>query len=102
MSNDETPSSSFGDLEEYASSWAESGFDTEAISEHFNHNIRLSDIEDIETTIHHCETLRKRLALANEEKTYLERLRNPFNVEDVELDFMEWSKTNLPWESGYP
>ena len=100
MSSDETTSSSFGDLEEHASSWAESGFDTEAISEHFDHNIRLSDIEVIETTIHRCETLRKRLALTTEEKTYLERLRNPFNVEDVELDFMEWSKTNLPWESA--
>ena len=100
MSSDETTPSSFGDLEEHASSWAESGFDTEAISEHFDHNIRLSDIEVIETTIHRCETLRKRLALATEEKTYLERLRNPFNVEDVELDFMEWSKTNLPWESA--
>ena len=100
MSSDETTSSSFGDLEEHASSWAESGFDTEAISEHFDHNIRLSDIEEIETTIHRCETLRKRLALTTEEKTYLERLRNPFNVEDVELDFMEWSKTNLPWESA--
>ena len=100
MSSDETTSSSFVDLEEHASSWAESGFDTEAISEHFDHNIRLSDIEVIETTIHRCETLRKRLALTTEEKTYLERLRNPFNVEDVELDFMEWSKTNLPWESA--
>ena len=100
MSSDETTSSSFGDLEEHASSWAESGFDTEAISEHFDHNIRLSDIEEIETTIHRCATLRKRLALTNEENTYLERLRNPFNVEDVELDFMEWSKTNLPWESA--
>ena len=33
MSSDETTSSSLGDLEEYTSSWAQSGFDLEAISE---------------------------------------------------------------------
>jgi len=100
MSSDETTSSSFDDLEEYTSSWSESGFDVEAISERFNHNISLSDIGEVETTIHRCETLRKRLSLVNEEKTYLGRLKNPFNVESIELEFAEWSKTNLPWESA--
>ena len=54
MSSDETTSSSFGDLEEYTSSWAESGFDIEAISEHFNHNISFSDIEEVEAIIQRC------------------------------------------------
>ena len=80
MSSDETTSSSLGDLEEYTSSWAQSGFDLEAISEHFNHNITLSDIEEVEARINHCEILRKRLSLAKEEKTYGNRLTNPFNV----------------------
>ena len=100
MSSDETTSSSLGDLEEYTSSWAQSGFDLEAISEHFNHNITLSNIEEVEARINHCEILRKRLSLAKEEKTYRNRLKNPFNVEAIELEFLEWSKTNLPWESA--
>ena len=100
MSSDETTSSSLGDLEEYTSSWAQSGFDLEAISEHFNHNITLSNIEEVEARINHCEILRKRLSLAKEEKTYRNRLTNPFNVEAIELEFLEWSKTNLPWESA--
>ena len=100
MSSDETTSSSFVDLEEYRSSWAESGFDLKAISEHFNDNISLSDIGEVEAKINHCEILRKRLSLANEENTFRTRLTNPFNVEDIELEFVEWSKTNLPWESA--
>lgn len=100
MSSDETTSSSFGNLEEYTSLWAESGFDVEAISEHFNHNISLSDIEEVEDIIQRCETLRKRLSLANKEKAFTNRLTNPFNVEGIELEFAEWSKTNLPWESA--
>lgn len=100
MSSDETTSSSFVDLEEYRSSWAEYGFDLKAISEHFNDNISLSDIGEVEAKINHCEILRKRLGLANEENTFHNRLTNPFNVEDIELEFVEWSKTNLPWESA--
>ena len=100
MSNDETTSSSFGDLGEYTSSWSERGYDVEAISQHYDLNISISDIEEIEGKIDQCENLRKRLILVNEEETYLNRLTNPFNFEEVELEFGEWSKTNLPWESA--
>jgi hypothetical protein len=100
MSSDETTSSSFEDLEEYASSWSDKGYDYEAISNHFKGSISLSDIADVEAIIHRCETLRKRLVLAEVEDVYRDRLTNPFNTEDVEREFVEWSATNLPWESA--
>lgn len=100
MSSDETTSSSFDDLEEYASSWSDKGYDYEAISNHFNGSISLSDIGDVEALIFRCETLRKRLVLADVEDIYRDRLTNPFNTEDVEHEFVQWSATNLPWESA--
>ena len=100
MSSDETTSSSFDDLEEYASSWADKGYNHEAISDHFNGSISLSDIGEVEAAIHRCETLRKRLLLADVEDIYRNRLTNPFNTEKVESEFVEWSGTNLPWESA--
>ena len=100
MSSDETTSSSFDDLEEYASSWSDKGYDYEAISNHFNGSISLSDIGDVEAIIQRCETLRKRLVLADVEDIYRGRLTNPFNTEEVEREFVEWSATNLPWESA--
>ena len=100
MTSDETISSSLLDLGEYTSSWSEQGYDSEAIVEHFNNDIGLSEIEEIETKIHHCELLRRRIALSSEQKTYTARLSNPFNFEAVERDFIEWTSTNMPWESA--
>lgn len=100
MSSDETTSPSVRDLEEYTSSWSELGYDVESISEHYGHTINPSNITEIEATIHQSEILKKRLTLGHEGKKHRKRLTNPFNVKEIETEFIEWSKTNLPWESA--
>ena len=98
MTSDEPISSSLSDLREYTSSWSEQGYDSDVILEHFNNNLGLSEIEEIESRIHHCELLKKRIALTSEQKAYSKRLSNPFNSEEVEHEFIGWASTNMPWE----
>ena len=100
MSSDDATSSSFEDLKEYTSLWSEKGYDSDAISNHFSHGITLSDIEEVESLIQQCDVLKKRLSLVPQEEQYQTRLTNPFNIENVEREFIEWSSTHLPWESA--
>ena len=100
MSSDNATSSSLEDLEEYTSSWSERGYDIDAISNQFSQGITLSDIEEVESLIHQCDVLKKRLSLVAQEEQYKTHLTNPFNFEIVEKEFIEWSLTHLPWESA--
>ena len=60
----------------------------------------MSDIEEVESLIHQCDVLKKRLSLVAQEEQYKTHLTNPFNFEIVEKEFIEWSLTHLPWESA--
>lgn len=100
MSSDEATSSSFENLEEYTSTWADKGYDIEAITGQFSQGITLSDIEKVEALIQQCDVLKKRLSLFNHEEEFQSRLTDPFNFEIIESEFIEWSSTHSPWESA--
>ncbi|MGB1954779.1 MAG: hypothetical protein ACPHUK_04185 [Candidatus Poseidoniaceae archaeon] len=100
MSSDEATSSSFENLEEYTSTWADKGYDIEAITGQFSQGLTLSDIEKVEALIQQCDVLKKRLSLFNQEDEFQSRLTDPFNFEIIESEFIEWISTHSPWESA--
>ncbi|MGB1491951.1 MAG: hypothetical protein ACPG8X_01335 [Candidatus Poseidoniaceae archaeon] len=92
-----------GDLESYLSAWEALGFDKTLLREHIT-SIKPSEVAEFHSMIESAQHVQNRMEPFRAAVTIdnlLNQFKNPNDWEATQRSFLEWTRDNAPWESGY-
>ena len=92
-----------GDLESYLLAWEALGFDKTLLREHIA-SIKPSEVAEFHSMIESAQHVQNRMEPFRAAVTIdhlLNQFKNPNDWEATQRSFLEWTRDNAPWESGY-
>ena len=92
-----------GDLESYLLAWEALGFDKSLLREQ-TASIKPSEVAEFHSMIESAQRLQNRMEpfrAAGTIDNLLNQFKNPNDWEATQRSFLEWTRDNAPWESGY-
>lgn len=92
-----------GDLESYLLAWEALGFDKTLLREHIT-SIKPSEVAEFHSMIESAQHVQNRMEPFRAAVTIdnlLNQFKNPNDWEATQRSFLEWTRDNAPWESGY-
>ena len=92
-----------GDLESYLLAWEALGFDKSLLREQ-TASIKPSEVAEFHSMIESAQRVQNRMEPFRAAETIdqlLNQFKNPNDWEATQQLFLEWTRENAPWESGY-
>lgn len=92
-----------GDLESYLPAWEALGFDKSLLREQ-TASIKPSEVAEFHSMIESAQRVQNRMEPFRAAETIdqlLNQFKNPNDWEATQQLFLEWTRENAPWESGY-
>ena len=92
-----------GDLESYLLAWEALGFDKSLLREQ-TASIKPSEVAEFHSMIESAQHVQNRMEPFRAAVTIdnlLNQFKNPNDWEATQRSFLEWTRDNAPWESGY-